>query len=321
MADPRWGIVATIKAPAREILTFVAHHLSLGADRIYIYLDNPNEEAELLLASHPLVDVTRTDQPYWKDLNGKRPPKHQLRQTRNATHAYHRAADLDWLIHIDVDEFLSPDTAVTSSLAGLPSDAQAARVRPAEVLSTDGVRGLENHITYCKAWMPPRGNRLELSKEIYPTYGQYIRGGFLSHIAGKLFVRTGIPDLEFRIHNAYVNETELPANTDMTDICLCHFHATKWGKWQRSFEYRLEKGSYRSEMRPAVSRDDGGLSLHELFNMIHDHEGEQGLRNFFTEVCVATDDLRRKLSEHGLLREFRLHFSQSLKKHFPQYTG
>ena len=103
----KWGIVATIKADTATILRFAAYHLDLGAHRIYVYLDDANPEAQEALREHPKCRVVRCDDGYWdRQNNGKRPPMHQPRQTLNATRAYNRATEVDWLMHMDVDEFL-----------------------------------------------------------------------------------------------------------------------------------------------------------------------------------------------------------------------
>ena len=73
----RWGVVATVKAPAREILTFCAYHLRAGAHRIYIYLDDPDAEVWDQLKAHPKIRPTRCDAAYWKGRIGKKPAKHQ----------------------------------------------------------------------------------------------------------------------------------------------------------------------------------------------------------------------------------------------------
>ena len=100
-----WGLSATIKAPAAEILRFVAYHLGQGAHRLYIYLDDDNPTAFAACKAHPKIRVTHCDDAHWRTLNnGRRPVKHQVRQAFNATHAYNRPAEVDWLIHIDVDE-------------------------------------------------------------------------------------------------------------------------------------------------------------------------------------------------------------------------
>ena len=52
-----WGVVSMVRGPAQDILRFAAHHLDLGADRLYLYLDEPNPEAQHQLEQHPKVQV------------------------------------------------------------------------------------------------------------------------------------------------------------------------------------------------------------------------------------------------------------------------
>ena len=120
-----WGVVATIKADTATILRFAAYHLELGAHRIYIYLDTPNPEAQELLRAHPKARVIRCDDGYWKRHNGSRPEMHQPRQTLNATRAYNRAQEVDWLMHMDVDEFLVPSGRISDLLGALPDNRHA----------------------------------------------------------------------------------------------------------------------------------------------------------------------------------------------------
>ena len=137
MSRPRWGLVATIKAPTTDVLKFAAHHLELDADDITIFLDDCNAETAAALADHPRVHTIQTDEAHWKNTIGRRPKKHQVRQVRNASYHYRRASHLDWVAHIDVDEFICPSRPVSELLAGYSTDTKAVRVSPCETLGTD----------------------------------------------------------------------------------------------------------------------------------------------------------------------------------------
>ena len=127
---PKWGVVATIKAPARDIMNFAAHHLDLGAHRIHIYLDALNAEAEAALRAHPKCRVIVCDDDYWRRRRHKgRPDAHQPRQSLNATHCLNRRPQVDWLAHIDVDEFLLPTSPLSAQLAAMSADTLSARAR------------------------------------------------------------------------------------------------------------------------------------------------------------------------------------------------
>ena len=317
----RWGLVATIKAPARDVLDFAAYHLDLGAHHLFIYLDNENPKAQVALEAHPNVTVTRTNGDYWQETLGRKPAKHQLRQTRNATHAYTRAgeAGLDWLGHIDVDEFLCPTNDMGAALSALPGTINAARVAPAEALATEGQPGLDPSAIYCKAWEPDSARRQALETAIYPTYGSYLRGGFISHTQGKSFLRTGLAPLTFKIHRAMRGEDEVGPSCFLDGVDLCHRHIKSWQDWQKSFAYRHDKGSYRAELKSIRPAIEGGLSLHHLFNLFLQEGGETALRAFFDEICLARPDHIDALNAYGLLRIFHLDLDEKRERHFPHW--
>ena len=304
----KWGLVATIKAPADEVLAFAAHHLDLGAHRLYIYLDAPDPDTFGALKAHPKIRVTTCDATHWQRLGKHRPKKHQVRQCANATHAYGRRAEVDWLIHMDVDEFLWPSAPVSELLAALPDETLCARARPIESIA--------GNANLFKGFIPSGPERNAITERLYPRFGRFVRGGFLSHVAGKLFVRTGLGPLSVRIHNVFQGERMNPGEAELDSVALCHRHARDWDHWIAAYRYRLENGSYRSELPP---RDSGGLNLHELLRTIEARDGEAGLRAFYDELCADTPDLRQRLADAGLLRVCDLDLAPKVRKHFPDF--
>lgn len=307
-----WGISATIKAPADEILHWAAYHIEQGAHRLHIYLDAPNPEAFEALSAHPACRVTICDATWWEKRKGQRPDMHQQRQTVNATHAYRRDPQVDWLIHMDVDEFLVAEQPIAKILGGLPEDQRTARIRPMEQLS--GTPSL------FKAFIPPGPERVRTVAELYPTFGAYLKGGFLSHLAGKVFARTGQERIHVRIHNVFQAGEMMETPERQAGIDLAHAHAKSWEAWLAAYRFRFERGSYRAELAPNKPHAKGGLSMHELFAMIEGESGEAGLRAFFDEVCADSPELRTKLRERGLLREVNLGLRATIDEHFPALT-
>ena len=309
----KWGIVSTIKAPLEEIERFAAHHLELGADRLILYLDDDNKPAFQALRQHPKLRVLRTHGEHWRGKN--RPVKHQARQGANARHAYKRKADgLDWLAHIDVDEFLWPrEQTLAEQLAALPKGCMAARVRPIEALASQTG-------TYFKAMTNERKQCQRETDAIYPTYGHHLNGGFLSHVAGKLFARTGSEEADFRIHNVVLDGVQNPEQEELLGTELCHIHAASYDHWMQNYRYRLSHGVYRAELKPNRAPELGGLTLHELLKTIEDTDGEGGLKAFYEEVCTATPELLKRLDDHGLLRNYDLELEAKRQKHFGPRT-
>ncbi|MDQ7071445.1 MAG: glycosyltransferase family 2 protein [Rhodobacterales bacterium] len=316
----KWGLVSTLKATSADILNFCAFHLDQGAHRLYIYLDNDNPDAFKALKSHSKIRVTQCDDRYWEKTARTRPVKHQQRQSANAMHAYQKRREVDWLAHIDVDEFIWPleNATISNQLSALPATCLTARLRPIEALAPDGT---PTDITYFKACSADRPTRIRQTSEVYPTYANYLNGGFLSHVQGKTFFRTDIEGLQIRIHNVFLDGETNPQNHLLDGLELCHLHAKTWQDWLRTYRFRLDKGSYRAELKPAMSAEKGGLTLHQLFAHLEMENGEDGLRHFFNEVCLATPELRQNLADQGNLRALSLHLTRKRALHFPDFMG
>lgn len=309
----RWGIVSTVRAPLRSVLNFAAWHLEQGAHRLHIYLDADAPETFTVLKAHPRIRVIRTDAAWWAKRNG-RPETHQARQAANARHANNRKPEVDWLAHIDVDEFLLASRPVAEQLAELPPEALCARVRPVEALAPGS--GAAPGETVFKAFHLDQDARQRAAEACFPTWGRHLSGGFLSHVAGKLFFRAGTKGLQVRIHNVILDGEQNPGQIALPGLELGHFHADSWDHFLSAYRFRLGRGSYRAELKPQVRRT-GALTLHELFRCIEDEGGEAGLRAFFDEVCVAEADLCRRLEAHGLLRRHRMELDRLRNRHFP----
>ena len=318
---PTWGLVATIKAPARDILNFAAHHLDLGAHRVHVYLDAPNPPAQQALRAHPKCRVILCDDDYWRRRRRKgRPDRHQPRQSLNATHCLNRRPQVDWLAHIDVDEFLWPAPPLPAQLAALPEDTLSARVRPIEALAPDSADPPPDGAQWFKSCARLQGRRREQTDAIYPTYGPHLNGGFLSHVAGKVFVRTGLPNISLRIHNAFRDKVMDDAPVELPETLLCHLHAPSWEDWQAAYRFRLAQGSYRESLKPAQQSGEAGPNMHALLRMLEDEGGEDALRRFYDEVCVASPGLRARLAAHGALHAVTLGLDAKRRKHFPDFT-
>lgn len=315
MSEPKWGLVSTIKAPMRDVLGFAAYHLQRGAHRLYIYLDDPEAETFAALKAHPKVRPTLCDAAYWAK-KGKRPGKHQARQTINAADAYGKRVEIDWLAHIDHDEFLVWDSPITEQLAALPDTCLCARIRAVETLAWDGP---ETEPRPFKGFALPMKERRSITEALYPNYGAHLNGGFLSHVAGKMIYRTGIEGFSVKIHNAFLGDVQNPGQQELSHARLCHLHAASWEEWRASYTYRKSKGAYRAELNAPFDQGKGGLSMHSLLTSIEAEGGVPALRAFYDELCAPRPELLEALSNHGLLHWHMLDLGSAIAEHFPQH--
>lgn len=305
---PRWGIVCTTNAPLLDVARFVAHHLEIGAAHIYLYLDAPEPDVVGLLNEHPKVTLTQCDAAYWKRMGKNRPEAHQLRQTFNATCALRDAAPhLDWLGHIDTDKFILTRTKLSSALKTVPQDMAGARLYPAEALAKTAAGELPQHF---KLRTTADGVAATAIADIYPTFGSYVRGGFLSHLAGKVFARTGLGDMRLAIHRLRVKGEDVLNTAVIKDAYVGHLHAPDWDSFITKLDFRQTKGSYRTKSEDALK------NIGHLLQYLRDEEGEAGLRQFFDEMCSDTPELRARLKKHGLLLTPRFDPDAAVEKVF-----
>jgi hypothetical protein len=103
-----FATVTTLKAPVQETLAFVAYHLRSGVDHMYLFFDDPEDEAIPSLQGKKRVTCVRCNAAHWKRLGVEDGASLQERQHANATYAFCQArrADMDWIAHIDSDELL-----------------------------------------------------------------------------------------------------------------------------------------------------------------------------------------------------------------------
>ncbi|OSQ60263.1 hypothetical protein MCRY_10420 [Marivita cryptomonadis] len=290
---PTWGVVCTTNAPLLDVARFVAHHLDIGARHVYLYLDTPDPDVCALLKDHPKVTVTVCDAAYWKKKGKNRPDAHQLRQTFNATQALKQAHQhVHWLGHIDTDEFILSPKKLSTLLKAVPDEMAGARLYPAEALAARDAKDMPRHFKLRTTGddVPPTA-----VTEIYPTFGSYVRGGFLSHLAGKVFARTGLGNVRLAIHRLRLKGEDVLNTATLDGAFVGHLHAPNWDNFIEKLEFRQAQGSYR------VKSDDALKNIGHLLRYLRDEEGEDGLRLFFTEVCEDTPDLRARLKKHGLL--------------------
>ena len=302
-AQIRWGTVSLVKAPLDQILRFAAHHLSLGAHRVHIYLDDPDPVTVKALSAHRRIEVTACDDAYWAAQKKARMESHRMRQAWVATQAYN-STDCHWLAHIDVDEFLLPERSMAEYLALAEPDKIALQLAPAEQLS-NGPEG--------EAFkLPPRSLGLPKAvlEEIYPTFGMLLPGGFISHVEGKLIVRTGADGLRFGIHAVHWEGAKATNIQTVPGLYVGHAHAPTWEDFSSKLEFRLTQGSYRK------GTEGEELRFCDLVDYLVENEGEGGLRAFYEEVCTLTPRLAQKLEDHGLLLRYPLRLEQKLAEVF-----
>lgn len=277
-----WSLVATIKAPEEKVLAFAAHHLSQGAEHLWLYFDDPSQPVSEPLARHPRVTVTLCDDAHWERVGKKRPPQHQNRQTQNARYTYRERVASDWIVHIDVDEFILAPRPIAEILDDTPAETIAMKLEPFEAMhdpllpddiyTSREFRGALRH----EHW--PR-RRAALG-----PYRKVIRDGMLSHTVGKVIYRTRVPGLLPRLHAVMVDKEFIKTPDWQPEMKLLHFHSQDKAAWLAALPFRMTKGAY--QFRP------------ELQAFLADASPEE-IDRFYRRTQILPTDLRDELVAVG----------------------
>lgn len=174
------------REPAALVLTHLAWHRAAGATALHLYLDDPADPVAEAAARIPGVRVTRCDPGFWASLPpGRRPGLITVRQGLCATHAYGQGG-VDWLLHLDADEFLLPTAPLEPALAA-NADLDGALVVPVRerVLTRPDPASLFEGLFR----RPLRG--AERNHPLLAPIRDMAPAGMIGHTLGKSLSRTG----------------------------------------------------------------------------------------------------------------------------------
>lgn len=193
-----WSLVTTVKAPDELIEKFINHYLNLGASKLYIFLDSPNEQEIHNNLFDERIIFFLCDENFWVEREhfhpvrykkGERPDYVEYRQYHNLIHTS-SICKTEWLLNVDVDELLFPMADIDEELSHIPRNIFSALIRPLEAvyLNTEPESLISTFDTpYFKS---RRKIDYDFWNGIYPDEGIKHKSGFFGHVTGKSFIRT-----------------------------------------------------------------------------------------------------------------------------------
>lgn len=244
-----WGVVSTVRAPEDQVLAFVAHHLSLGAAHVWLFFDDPKDPAYARISRLPRVTATRCTDFYWA-LRGGRKSDVIFRQIPNARGAQKKCR-LDWLAHIDVDEFLFASRPIADVLGSIPATEANLLLEPYEAMYDPD---LPDDIFTARQFRGPlQGVHQALVAPIFGDFAAELAKGALAHVLGKSMVRPRVRGLQLSLHGV-IRDGERVTTAFHPDLRILHFHAQDPVAWQTLLPERLTKGAYHHQEERVLNR-------------------------------------------------------------------
>ena len=270
-----FSVVAVVLETQNVLRRFVDYYIDLGAVEIVLFYDGvvPDELKDL----GEKVKVVQCDDGFWDRLGTPRPYLFFARQ--NAIYQAHApAAQGEWLLVVDADEFVLGDGPVKDLLVRVPEEVVSLRLPTAEaVYAPDD----DEDAIFGSTWyrLPLRGARRLLLPLIYGSFAEYMKDGLLAHNSGKQFVRLPAEGVEIRAHDSRVDgklvshwspQYEPPGQK----YYVAHFDAICVSRWKEKWLGRINEFPRRSTMRPlrvkqleevAAALTEGDESARKLF--------------------------------------------------------
>lgn len=279
--------VATIAREPWPILNrFLRWHLDQGAERIVLYLDDPEDPALPRLRAEPRIDARPCTPAFWAGLGLKPDARFTRRQRAVLAQAYGELRD-GWLLVVDADELMwLRDRSIPEALRSLPDGARSLRVRSAEqVRLANGAEAFRTPI--------PRA----AVDRVYGEKSGLLRArfGLTYHPEGKSFHRAGQAGLNMKLHWAHdATGARTPGPVWGADerAHLVHFAAPDYDRWRAKVAWRAGAHGFAQPVKDRIT------------DIADSPDPEAGYRALFQTLHALTDDQAAALqAEGGLLRQ------------------
>lgn len=291
-----WGVVATANEDHTRTMGFVAYHLGLGADAVWLFFED-DEDIPADLERHP--QVTLIDGRTILDPETVARAKRE----RNARKAYYfnwarRKSSFDWLAMLDTDEFIISEQPLPDILARTPTEDAFLHLPVYEYFAeSDGL------------YRPPasaNGLKPGAIGQLYPVFGPYAADLVLGQSEPRLMLRARVPDI--RTGNFVVKyKGRAATNAHLSaEIWIAHRHCEDFSDFQKHLHRRINQGYAR--------RNASGGTIRSILEAMNEGDKRAELRNFYTEIAVAREEVIAALKAAGSLRHCNLDLATKLKQ-------
>jgi len=271
------AIVSTQRASMERTLQFVAYHLRLGVDHIFLFLDDPNDLAAERLRNQSKTTCIPCDSQHWREVAGDRPVMVQHRQVANANHFLQsQRGEFTWMIHLDSDELLCCPGGLQRTLECEGVNVQHLKMRPWEAVpESQDCRDAFREVHLFKV---PRCRRYRLAWRLAARrgffQGEYLRGYF----TGKPAIRLDGSVRTMNIHRPKNDDGTDIASTVSKGISVLHYDAASFDEWQTKWATKIERFDQsrwspnrrsQSEYFAELMRRGDMSKLREFYNQLY----------------------------------------------------
>lgn len=264
---PPLTVVTIAREPTAVLARFIAWHLSQGAARIIVFLDDHEDPAQHVLAGDPRVVFRPCTAALWAGLGVAPDARFTKRQRAAMTAAYREISD-GWVMILDADELMwFAGRDLPRGLAELPPETATLRVRSAEeVALPDGQRAFRLPIDRAAV------------NGIYGADAPLFRPrfGLVGHPEGKSIHRAGLPGVRLKLHWAVDAAGEMvkgPVWGAPEGAYLLHYFAPGFARWRSKMDWRAGAHGFADPLKARLAEiaaaPDPEAGYHALYDRLH----------------------------------------------------
>lgn len=273
-------VVCVLNEPLLLTLRFVAWYLELGAAKIVLYFDDPEDPAIPILEREVGVECIRCTAQFWHSLGIAPEARFTKRQMAALTHGY-SVASTPWFLAVDADELVYFErNTLHEFAAAIPGEILAFRFATAEAVEFNS---------------GGQYFRVPMSREaVRRVYGEKAalflpRKGLVGHADGKSLTRTALQIQKVRPHwivGADGNPIRGPDSFSSDGSWLLHYFDSGYENWRRKLSWRLRSWSFATPLVPYFEQDS-------------DLDQEPRFRSLYENLHRLEPDVLQRLIEEG----------------------
>lgn len=299
MGNGSWSVVSTIRAPEYQVNEFLEHYVGLGADKIYVFFDDPQYASyDVERFAGKVISFVCNDA-YWTSVYKAPPMSHregrpdavEIRQGVNALFA-REIMHSEWILHVDVDEFIYVKKEVRDVLSVYPSTVFSVLLRTLEAVYDDvKFPGEETKTIYFKKAVKQK----ELLRELYSEeLLKCASNGLWGTIIGKSFFRKH-PEVKFMsVHWPMPVDSSLTSNVPTYFIDLLHFEGQSYELFKEKFKLRVFKNVAKHMPNTYKVRLD-------IIKREYEQKGEDGMLEVYKDFYVMGPEKLEKALSSGVV--------------------
>jgi hypothetical protein len=324
-------IFTTIRAPLNDTLAFVNYHINIGIDHIYLFFDDPDDQAVDVLSPDKRITCYRCNAGYWADKANDLPKSDlsiNVKQEINSRVAINisREKGYKWICHLDGDELIYAPGGFKKTIASLKPYVQVARFPVLEAIPDK----ITTQSAFQDLYFFKHGpiNCLPKNGSIYMDRRQFfffladkiqynakkirsillgcnqVTDGYIKgHTAGKSITRINTFLVSYSSHFPILAEKERLPVTLVRGIKLLHFDSPDYDRWKSKWYGRYM--NMQNGITPVQ------LSVHrrrqfEQFIKVYEGGNEEDLVTLFTKTFFIPASDRIILQKTGLVSEIHL---------------